>query len=167
MPNFDKLSVEAVLKLPPVLFGVIRWKKNIGSPSGDPCGGFRIRVEERTPSEFRAGPGGVIEKIPGTGTWNLVTDSASCFPAPDEGDSHVVRFTVRDVHLNVLDGVYRVSPQLTGQWDSRGLIFLYLFGYRQMDPLAWYVALRPDAHMATVEFEVVRRSWPGSLTKGG
>jgi hypothetical protein len=67
MPIFEKLSVEAVLRLPPMLFGVIRWRKSIGSPSGDPCSGFRIRVEERTPSEFRAGPGGVIEKIPGIG----------------------------------------------------------------------------------------------------
>jgi phage terminase large subunit GpA-like protein len=44
MPSSEKLSVEAVLKLPPVLFGVIRWKKNIGGPPGDPCSGFRIRV---------------------------------------------------------------------------------------------------------------------------
>jgi hypothetical protein len=164
MPNFEKLSVEAVLKLPPMLFGVIRWKKSIGSPSGDPCNGFRIRVEERTPSEFRAGPGGVIEKIPGTGIWRLVTDAASCFPAPDEGDSHVVHFRVPDVHLNVLDGAYRITPQLTGQWDSRGLVFLYLFGFRQIDPLAWYIALRADSHIATVEFEVVRRFWFRSLS---
>jgi hypothetical protein len=142
-----------------MLFGVIRWKKSIGSPSGDPCSGFRIRVEERTPSEFRVGPGGVIEKIPGTGTWRLVTDSAPCFPAPDEGDSHVVRFTVQDVHFNVLDGVYRIALQLAGNWDSRGLILVHFFGYRQIDPIAWYVAFRPDAPIATVEFDVVRRSW--------
>lgn len=160
MPNSEKLSMEAVLRLPPALFGVIRWKKGIGSPTGDPGGAFRVRVEERTPSEFRAGPGGVIEKIPGTGVWRLVTDSVPCTPAPDEGDSHVVHFAIRDLHVNIFDGVYRVTAQLTNvPWDTRGLFFQYLFGYRQMDPLAWYIALRPDVHMATAEFEVVRRSF--------
>lgn len=156
MPPFKKLSVEAVLKLPPKLFGVIRWKKSIGSPSGDPSSGFRILVEERTPSEFRDIGGGVVEKIPGT--WHLITDSAPCYSAPDEGDSHVVHFSVPDVHLNRLDGTYRIAPQLTGNWDSRDLVFLDRLGFQQIDPLAWYIALRPDAHIATVEFEVVRRS---------
>jgi hypothetical protein len=166
MPNFEKLSLEAVLKLPPMLFGVIRWKNSIGSPSGDPCSGFRIRVEERTPSEFRVGPGGVIEKIPGTGIWQLVADAASCFPAPDEGDSCVVHFRVPDLHVNVFDGVYRVAPQLTDNWESRGLAFLDLLGFRQIDPLAWYVVLRADSHIATVEFKVVRRPWL-SWSRGG
>jgi hypothetical protein len=164
VPDFEKLSAAAILKLPPMLFGVIRWKKSIGSPSGDPCSGFRIRVEERTPSEFRAGPGRVIEKIPGTGTWRLVTESAPCSPTLDEGDSHVVRFTVPDVHLNVFDGVYRVTPQLTDQWDRWPLWILS--GFRRMEPLSWYIVLRADSHIATVEFEVVRRSW-FFWTKGG
>lgn len=165
MPTSDKLSVEAVLKLPPMLFGVIRWKKTLGSPSGDPCNGFRIRVEERTPSEFWDIGGGKYEKIPGTGTWRLVTDFAPCFPAPDDGDYHAVHFNVPDVHLNVFDGMYRITPQLTGQWDSRSLIFLYLFGFRQIDPFAWYISLRPDSHIATVEFEVVRRFWFRSFSQ--
>ena len=160
MPNSEKLSVEDVRRLPPTLFGVIRWKKGIGNPAGDPAGAFRVRIEERTPSEFRAGPGGVAEKIPGTGVWRLINDSVPCTPAADEGDSHVVHFAIRDLHMNVFDGVYRITAQLTNAaWDTRGLAFVYLFGYRQMDPISWYVALRPDTHIATVEFEVVRRSF--------
>jgi hypothetical protein len=158
MPISDKLSTEAVRQLPPMLFGVIRWKKGIGSSTGDPCSGFRIRVEERTPSEFRDA-GGVIEKIPGSGEWRLVTDSAPCSSAPDEGDSHVVRFNVPDVHLNVLDGIYRITPQLSGRWDSQGLVFLHRFVFRQIDPLINYIKLKPDAHIATVEFEVLSRFW--------
>jgi hypothetical protein len=140
-----------------MLFGVIRWKKSIGSPLGEPCSGFRIRVEERTPTEYVDIGGGKYDIKPGTGIWRLVTDSARCFPAPDEGDSHVVRFIVSDVHLNILDGVYRVAPQLTGQWG--GSWFWILLGFRQMDPLAWQIALKPDAQIANVEFEVVRRFW--------
>jgi hypothetical protein len=158
MPTFEKLSVEAVLKLPPIVFGIIRWNKNIGSPAGTPSRGFRIRVEERTPSEFRAGPGGVIEKIPGSGQWRLITDSVPCILAPDEGDSHVIHFTLRDLHLNFFDGVYKITPQLIGPWDTQGLAFWYLFVFRQMDPLAYYFALRPETNIVTIEFEVVRRS---------
>ena len=60
MPISKTLFLDEALKLPPMLFGVIHWKKNIGRPSGDLCSGFRIRVEERTPSELRATPGGLI-----------------------------------------------------------------------------------------------------------
>ena len=35
-----------------------------------------------------------------------------------------------------------------------------------LEPLAWYISLRPEAHIATVEFEVVRKSW-FSWSKGG
>jgi hypothetical protein len=66
---------------------------------------------------------------------------------------------VPDVHLNFFDGVYRITPQLTGKWDSRSRVFFEVFGFRQIDPLAWLIPLRPDAHIATVEFEVIRRSW--------
>lgn len=160
MSNLEKLSVLDVLKLPPMLFGVIRWKKNIGSPSGDLCSGFRIRVEERTPSQFRDLGGGNFEKIPGTGEWRLITDFAPCSPSADEDDSYVVRFNVPDVHLNVLDGVYRVTPQLTDQWNDSWQPWAVL-RFRQLDPLAWWIALRPEKHIATVEFEVVhkRRLW--------
>jgi hypothetical protein len=158
MSNSEKLSGVDINKLPPMLFGVIRWKKGIGRPSGDLCSGFRIRVEERTPSEFRALGGGKYEKIPGTGTWRLVTDSAPCSPSADEGDSYVVHFNVLDVHLNVLDGAYRITPQLTGRWNDGWRPWVVL-GFRQVDPLAWYIALRPGAHIATVEFEVVRKRW--------
>ena len=151
-----KLSLDDVLKLPPMLFGIIRWDKSIGSPTGDLCSGFRIRVEERTPSEFRDA-GGVAEKIPGTGIWQLVTDSAPCTPAPDEGDKHVVHFNVPGVHLTFLDGVYRVTPQLTSNWGSQGRVFWNLFGFRQLDPLAYDIPLKPESHIATVEFEVLRK----------
>jgi hypothetical protein len=152
-----KLSFEDVLNLPPMLFGIIRWKKSIGRPPENLCNGFRIQVEERTPSQFRDLGGGNYDKAPGTGEWRLVTDSAPCSPSADEGDSYVVHFNVPGVHLTVLDGVYRVTPQLTGQWGA----VRSLPGFRQLDPLAWYVPLRPEAHIATVEFEVLhkRRFW--------
>jgi hypothetical protein len=158
MSDFEKLPAEAIVKLPPMLFGVIRWKKNIGSPSGDACSGFRIRVEERGPSEFRAGPGGVIEQIPGQ--WGIVTDAAPCSPAPDEGDNHVVTFRVPDVHLNGFpDGGYRITPQLTGNWHTN--LFQAFFGFRWIEPPSWYITITKDAHIKTVEFEVVRRVWLG------
>lgn len=156
MPDFEKLSLDDVIRLPPMLFGVIRWKKDIGRPSGDLCSGFRIQVEERTPSEFRDLGGGNFDKIPGTGEWQLVTDSAPCSPSADEGDSYVVRFRVPDVHLNVFDGLYWITPQLTDQWNDAWRPWVVL-GFRQLDPLAWQIALRPEAHIATVEFEVVRK----------
>ncbi|MGZ9211665.1 MAG: hypothetical protein ACXW53_07200 [Candidatus Binatia bacterium] len=157
MTNLEKLSLHAVSKLPPMLFGVIRWKKNLGSPAGDPCSGFRIVVEERTPSEFRAGPGGVIEVIPGTGQWRLVTDSAPCTPVPDEGDSHVIRFYVPNVDLNGFPyGQYRIAPQLSGDWDRSEL--RWFLGSRQILPISQHVVLTKEAHIQTVEFEVVRRS---------
>lgn len=163
MSNLEKLSGVDIISgvdiniLPPMLFGIIRWKKNIGSPSGDLCSGFRIRVEERTPSQFRDLGGGNYEKIPGTGEWRLVTDSAPCSPSADEGDSYVVRFNVPNVKLNALDGAYRITPQLTNQWNDSWQLWV-LFGFRKLDPLAWVIALRPKAHIATVEFEVVRKS---------
>lgn len=156
MPDPEKLSIEDAVRLPPMLFGVIRWKKNIGRPLGEICSGFRIQIEERTPSQFRDLGGGNFEKIPGTGEWRLVTDSAPCSPSADEDDSYVVRFNVPDVHLNILDGVYRVTPQLTNQWND-GWQPWVVFRFRQLDPLAWWIALRPEKHIATVEFEVVRK----------
>jgi hypothetical protein len=158
MPNSDKVSVTDVTKIPPLLFGVIRWKKSIGSPQGDPCSGFQIVVDERTPSQFQATGGGHYEKVPGTGTWRPVTDSAPCSVAPNDVDSHVIHFYVPDVHLNILDGLYRITPKLTGAWDSRNRLFLSFFGFLQIQPLSCYIILKPDAHIATVEFEVVRRS---------
>ena len=44
----------------------LRWAKGLGAPVGDPCSGFTILVEEHTATQFRFGPGGVIEVIPGT-----------------------------------------------------------------------------------------------------
>src|SRR6266566_1095319 len=99
MPISEILSDEAVLRLPPMLFGKIRWSKGLGGPTGNPCSGFTIFVEEHTVSQFRMGADGP-EVIPGTGIWRVAIDSAPCWTAPDEDDMRVVRFNVPDAHLN-------------------------------------------------------------------
>ena len=68
------LSIDEVLRLPPRIFGTIRWKKSIGRPTGDLCAGFSIKVEEHTATQFLSGPGGIHIPKPGTGilrmSWN-------------------------------------------------------------------------------------------------
>ena len=81
MPISEILSDEAVLRLPPMLFGKIRWSKGLGGPIGNPCSGFTIFVEEHTVSQFRMGPDGP-EVIPGTGIWKVAVDSAPVSTAP-------------------------------------------------------------------------------------
>src|SRR5687767_6378201 len=104
----DILSNEAVLKLPPTIFGRIRWKKSLGAPIGDHSTGFRVFVEEHTVSKFRQSAGGA-ERVPGTGIWKPAI-SVPCWTAPDESDRHVVAFNIRDVHFNEFpDGKYRVT----------------------------------------------------------
>ena len=88
MSAADILSSEAVLQLPPMLFGSIRWSKSLGGPAGDPCGGFNIIAEERTASKFRIGPSGP-EVIPGTGIWKA-PQPLHVWTVPDEGAHHVV-----------------------------------------------------------------------------
>ena len=163
MTSHQRLSLDDVVKLPPMLFGVIRWSRTIGRPAGNLCSGFRIRVEERTPSEFVDLGGGHYGKAPGTGFWRLVTASAPCSVAPNEGTDYVVTFNVPDVHLNVLDGVYRITPELVGNWDRS--VFTRISGFRLLDPLAWYVSLTPARHIFTADFRVVRRSWFGGIVR--
>ena len=59
------LTDDAVLRLPPMLFGRIRWSKNMGAPVGDPATGFKVQSEEHTVSKFQVGAGG-IEVVPNT-----------------------------------------------------------------------------------------------------
>jgi len=151
----DRFTDADILRVQPALLGIIRWKKAIGRPAGDLCGGFRIVVEERTPSKFREGPGG-IEVIPGTGEWRPFTDSAPCTAAPDTADSYNVRFTVPGVHLNFFDGKYRVAPQLTGNWDKS--VFRYVSGPPSVEPRSWHVVLTKDRPVESIDFEVIRRS---------
>ena len=75
---------------------------------------------------------------------------------------HVVRFSVPDVHLNGFpDGRYHIKPQLTGNWgDSR---LQMMFGFRRIEPLAFYVAVTKDQHIVSVDFEVVQYPWRFSL----
>lgn len=156
MPPKGALSSDAVLRLPPMLFGRIRWSKGLGQPVGDPCSGFTIQAQEHTASQFRIGASGP-EVIPGTGVWKAPV-SVPCSTAPDEGDMHVVTFNVPNVHLNMFpDGKYRVSAQLTGNWaESRVQAML---GYRRIEPLSFYVALTKDSHLASVDFEVIQEPW--------
>ena len=157
MPISEILSDEAVLRLPPMLFGKIRWSKGLGGPIGNPCSGFTIFVEEHTVSQFRMGPDGP-EVIAGTGIWRVAIDSAPCWTAPDEDDMRVVRFNVPDVHLNGFpDGQYRIKPQLTGNWGVSRL--QVMLGFRRIEPMAFYVSLTKDQHIVSVDFEVVQHAW--------
>ena len=153
MPPRSKILTEReVLALPPMLFGHIRWQKGLGAPIGDPASGFRVQCQEHTVSQFRIGPAGP-EVIPGTGVWKAAV-TVPCTADPDQGDQHVVRFIVPDVHLNMFpDGKYRVTAELTGNW-SLSPIQKYL-GFRRIEPLAYQVSLTKENHIASVDFEVV------------
>jgi hypothetical protein len=154
MSAADILSSEAVLQLPPMLFGSIRWSTSLGRPAGNPCGGFNIIAEERTASKFRIGASGP-EVIPGTGIWKA-PQPVHCWAVPDEEADHVVRFKVPDVHLNVFpDGQYRVSVQLTGSWKQT-LLQRLSAGRRRVEPFSYYIKLTEGNHIVSVDFEVVR-----------
>ncbi len=156
MPKSIKLTQAAVLKLPPMLWGKIRWQKSMGSPVGDAATGFRVQVEEHTATQFRIGRSGP-EPIPGTGVWKAAVD-VPCVTAPEEGAMHVVAFHVPDVHLTSFpDGEYRVRADLTGNWaDSLQQV---RSGYRRIEPLAFHVVLTPERHLQSVDFEVVYEPW--------
>ncbi len=47
MPASEFLSDDEVMRLPPMLFGKIRWGKGIGAPVGNPCSGFKSRSTPR------------------------------------------------------------------------------------------------------------------------
>ena len=150
------LADDAVLRLPPMLFGRIRWSKSLGAPVGDPTTGFKVQSEEHTVSKFQVGAGG-IEVVPGTGVWKPPIP-VPCFVAPDEGDKHVVAFNVPDVHLTGFpDGKYRVSVELTGNWGESRLQMM--LGYRRIEPLAYYVTLTKEQHLVSLDFEVVQEPW--------
>ena len=154
MPPSDVLSQDEVRRLPPMLFGRIRWPKGFGAPAGAPCTGFRILVEEHTASQFRAGPGGQPEVIPGTGIWRTVTESAPCRSLPDEGDWNVLGFDVPDVHLNKFpDGGYRIKPTLTGNWSEPSIQIV--LGFRRIEPLSHQLSLTEGNQVRSVDFEVV------------
>ena len=158
MQPTDALSQDAVHRLPPMLFGRIRWAKGLGAPVGDPCSGFTILVEEHTVSQFRNGPGGVPEVIPGTGIWKTIAASAPCRTLPDEGDRYVVGFDVPDVHLNAFpDGQYRVTPTVTGKWTTSPL--QVRLGTKRMEPRSYSAALTEGQHIRNLDFEVVREPW--------
>jgi hypothetical protein len=128
-----------------MLFGMIRWNKKIGNPAGDPCGGFHILVEVRPPRTGRHASG-----------FHLLTNAPFCSVAPDQGDYSAITFNVPDVHLQVLDGMYRITPKLTGNWIRSP--FQSFFGYLAIEPLEVYVQITKDAPVQMVSFEVVRRS---------
>ncbi len=162
MPTSKFLSAGEVAKLPPMLFGKIRWNKGYGSPVGDPCSGFRISVDEHTVSKFRFGPSGP-ERDPNTGIWKVATASAPCSAAPDEGVMHVVSFNVPDVHLNDFpDGKYRVKAELTGNWGQSGI--QAMLGFKRIEPLSYHVSLTTDRHIVSLDFEVVQHAWSFHLS---
>jgi hypothetical protein len=58
MSSHHVLSETEVLRLPPMLFGSIRWPRGFGGPVGDPCSGFKIIVVFKVvhePWRFRMG----------------------------------------------------------------------------------------------------------------
>jgi hypothetical protein len=157
VPPTDVLPEDEVRRLPPMLFGRIRWAKGLRSPIGEVSSGFAIRVEEHTVSQFQIGTGGIETKL-GTGIWKTITESAPCRSLPDEGDRHVVGFDVPDVHLTAFpDGMYRVTPTLTGKW-SKSLVQVRL-GFRRIEPRFESVRLTPDHQIRYVDFEVVQEPW--------
>jgi len=156
MPKADILTTADVLRLPPMIYGRIRWNKSMGSPVGDPATGFRVFSEEHTTTQFRMGRSGP-EPIPGTGIWKAAV-AVPCSTAPDEGDMHVVRFFVPDVHLNAFpDGKYRVRAELTGNWGDS--LVQVRIGYRRIDPLSFHLALTKDHQIGSVDFEVIYEPW--------
>ncbi len=165
MQSFEPVSIEQLVALPPTIFGVIRWKKYIGRPTGDLCGGFNIRVEEHTATQFRAVGGGKYEPIPGTGIWKDVADSVSCRGLPHEGDYHMLSFQIWGprIHLNAFpDGQYRITPTLKGLWIPGSVVVL--FGTRTIEPKSASVVLKKDNQIQSIEFEVVqRRRFFGSI----
>ena len=168
MQVLDTVSIEDLVALPPMIFGIIRWSKYSGRPTGDMCSGFNIRVEEHTATQFRAVGGGKYEPIPGTGIWKDVVDSLSCRELADEGDYHKLSFQVwgRGIHLNAFpDGQYRITPTLKGTW-SRPTNSVVFFGARTVEPKSASVVLKKDDHIKSVEFEVVQhpRPWRAILS---
>jgi hypothetical protein len=160
MQAFDTVTTDELVALPPTIFGVIRWSRYIGRPMGDLCGGFNIRVEEHTATQFRAVGGGKYEPIPGTGIWKDVVDALSCRELVDEGDYHKLSFQVWGLHLNAFpDGRYRITPTLKGTW-SRPANPVLFFGSRTIEPQSFSVVLKKDDHIQGVEFEVVQRPRP-------
>jgi hypothetical protein len=162
MQAFDAASIDELVALPPTIFGIIRWKKYIGRPTGDLCSGFTIRVEEHTATQFRAVGGGKYEPIPGTGIWKDVVDVVSCRELADEGDYHKLSFQIwgLGIHLNAFpDGRYRITPTLKGTW-SRPANSVVFFGARTIEPQSASVELKKDDHIKSVEFEVVQRPRP-------
>jgi hypothetical protein len=156
MPVSDVLTNHEILRLAPMLFGRIRWHRSFGGPVGDVCSGFAITAEEHTASQFRIGPSGP-EVIPGTGIWTEPR-SVPCYPAPDEGDLRVVRFSVPDVHLNAFpDGKYRVRARLTGNWAEPPIQMV--LGFRRIEPTGFYVSLSKDNHVVSVDFDVIHEPW--------
>ena len=152
-PKSKVLTQKEVLALPPMLFGHIRWQKGLGAPIGDPATGFRVLCQEHTASQFRIGPGQRPEVIPGTGIWKTAV-TVPCVAAPDQGDQHVVRFTVPDVHLTMFpDGKYRVAAELTGNWSASPI--QKLLGFRRIEPPGFHVVVTKEQRLVSVDFEVV------------
>jgi hypothetical protein len=154
----DHISVDDIEKIPPMIFGTIRWKANIGGPVGDYCQGFDVLVEERTPTQFRVGPSG-IEPVPGSSHWKVIPDAVTCYTNADVNGVHAISFRAWGLHLNFPpDGTYRVTPTLKGGWRPSGI---FSRGYRVIDPIKYYVTLRPSSRFQHIEFEVLQRSWFG------
>ncbi|MDB5481104.1 MAG: hypothetical protein JWO83_2157 [Caulobacteraceae bacterium] len=156
MPATRILSEEEVFRLPPMLFGAIRWSRSLGAPSGELASGFTFVVQEHTATQFED-TGGGIQPVPGTGVWRPPVTAAS-WTAPDEGDMHVVRFNYPDAHLNAFpDGKYRVSVQLAGYWPAR--LIERIAGFRVIEPLAWYITLTKAQHIFSADFQMIQQPW--------
>ena len=151
------LSIDEVLRLPPRIFGTIRWRKFIGRPAGDPCAGFSIKVEEHTATQFLSGPGGIHIPKPGTGIFKDVLEPVSCWARDDEESYHSIGFQVAGLHLNMpLDGYYKVTPALKGDWRPYSI---FARGYRVVEPIYYKFYLKEEARVQSCEFEIKLRSW--------
>jgi len=150
------VSIDVLLRLPPRIFGTIRWKKSIGKPPGDLCSAFEIKVEEHTATEFRDAGGGVYLPEPGTGIFKSVPESVSCWTRAEEENYYSIGFQVSGLHFNMpFDGYYKITPVLKGSWPSS----IFAIGYRVVDPPSIRFYLKEDDRVQSGEFEVRLRSW--------
>jgi hypothetical protein len=98
-------------------------------------------VEEHTATEYVDAGGGHIVPAPGTGIFKLVSDSVSCRVGADQGDDHVISIQVWGLHFNMpLDGHYRITPTLKGNWRPSGIFAAV--GYRAIEPISVVVMLK-------------------------
>lgn len=153
----ERLSAEALDKrLPPMLFGWIRWDRGLGRPKGTAGDGFHVTIRERLATTYVDRGHGIYDPTPGG--WAGPDVTVPCFDVPDEEQMHVVGFRAPDVHLTAaLDGYYHVRVSLTDSWRRDGLFGKLWGGYFEVSPAFCNVLVWPSQPFCSVEFLVQHR----------